>query len=864
MGGIFGASNTPTNAPIIYSGLNVGTSQWNLPVPLFWGTRRLSTNAMAYTNFQKHSQSGGKGGGGKGGGGKGSQSYTYTADVLLGLCEGPVDSIVNIWANGSTTTTTSLSALNMTFFNGALGQSPWSYWLTNYPSLMQGYSQTAYLGAPNLDLGSSASVPDIAFECVRASMFSWSRTGTAAGWKNPNTHVQSSATDVLMSDVIRDFLTNPQYKADWSNDDIGSLTQYGAYLRAQGIFASPLINAQDKATSILNRWAQVTNSWIFWSGTRLECFPLADAPITGNGVTFTPDNDVAYVLTLDDLIAAKDEPPVKVNRKDPADCFNRVSVEICDRTLGYISNPIPWTDDPLVDRYGNRNNTSISAGDICDPEVGRILAQLIGKRAAYIRNTYQFKTTWKFIRCLPGTVLMIPLNFSGLNIRVRVTEIAENEAGELQIMAEEFPGTAATYVPMQVTPAIGTSDVPNEYAPPASVNTPAIFEPPASFTGNVAKIIIAASGDSNWGGCRVWLSFDGSSYVVAGEITAPAPQGVLTASLASFAGPNPDTGHTLAVDCAQSRTTPQPVTNADAQNLRTLSLVAPQPTVSGGAAIVPTNGELLAFGNVVATGTYSANLTYLERGQYGTTARSHAAGEQFTLIDVLGNSGTSIAFDLPAQYIGQPLYLKFSSYNAFGNAAQDLSACTEYLYIPTGAGYGTGTDGAPATPTGLSAVGGPASAAVVWNANALADNVITYRLFRADGAGADFADASLVFQGLAYTYTDTTCAPETDYTYFVAASNLVGTSSPSAGVSVTTLSNGTITSANFVFNEPVGGTANGTNTVFTLATTPLTGQVSLTVNGSVQSPSTYTLSGSTITFGTAPPSGAVLLATYLT
>ena len=121
-----GGGSSPTNAPIVYSGLNVSTSQWNTPVPLFWGTRRLTTNAMGYENFQQHAASG-KGGGGKGGGGKGGQNYTYSADVLMGLCEGPVDSIQNIWSNGSTTTTTTLSALGMSFFNGSGTQAPWSY-----------------------------------------------------------------------------------------------------------------------------------------------------------------------------------------------------------------------------------------------------------------------------------------------------------------------------------------------------------------------------------------------------------------------------------------------------------------------------------------------------------------------------------------------------------------------------------------------------------------------------------------------------------------------------------------------------------------------------------------------------------------
>ena len=152
MSGLLGSGGAPTNAPINYSGLNVSTSQRNIPVAIMRGTRRLSPNAMAYKNFQGHATSGGKGGG-KGGGGKGGQQQTYTADCLEGLCEGVVDYIQNIWANGSTTTTTTLSALNMTFFNGALGQAPWSFWASTYSSSQQGYSQTAYLGAPNLALG---------------------------------------------------------------------------------------------------------------------------------------------------------------------------------------------------------------------------------------------------------------------------------------------------------------------------------------------------------------------------------------------------------------------------------------------------------------------------------------------------------------------------------------------------------------------------------------------------------------------------------------------------------------------------------------------------------------------------------------
>lgn len=860
MGGLLGGGNTPTNAPIIYSGLNVSTSQWNLPVAIFWGTRRLSTNAMAYANFQKHAQSGK--GGGKGGGGKGGTVYTYTADVLLGLCEGPVDSIAHIWASGSTTTTTTLSALKMVFFPGTRGQANWSYWQSKHPTLMQGYSQTAYLGATNLDLGQSATIPDNGFECVRASMFSWTRSGTSAGWINPNTHVQASATDVLMSDVITDLLTNVQYGELMPASYLAPMDQYAAYQRAQGIFVSPLLNSQEKANDKLNRWGQITNSWIFWTGVQLVCLPLADAPITGNGVTFTPQTDVAYTLSLDDLIAAQGEPPVKIKRKDPADCYNRTTVSITDRTLGYIDNPRPWRDDTLIDAYGLRDNTSVSGGDICDPAVGDIVAQLIGKRAAYIRNTYSFKTNGRFILCLPGTVLMIPLNYTGRNVRVRVTSIAEDVNGILSFEAEEFPGTTGTYVPAQASDATTVALVPNEYAVPDSVNTPAIFEPPASFTGGTAKVIIAGSGENNWGGCNVYLSFDGTAYTRIGEITAPAPQGVLTSALSAFAGANPDTGHTLSVDCTQSGTAPEPVTTADADALRTLALVVGQPVISGSVAVVPTTGELLAFGAVAATGTYTADLTYLQRGQYGTSASAHAVGDQFTVIDVLGSSGTSIAFELPAQYIGAPLYIKLASYNAFGNAAQDLAACIEYRYTPTGAGYGSGTAGAPKTPTGLAMLPGPAQFALQWSANSVDDQVTSYRLYRANGSGAAFSSASVVWQGYALNFIDTTVSGATAYTYFLEAVNSVDASGHTVGVSATSGAGGI--TGTFIFNEPVSGAIDGTNVTFTTAHAPIGGSIILTLAGAVQTPGTdYSLSGSTITMAMAPASGSSLLATYL-
>lgn len=784
MSGLFGSPGG-VNKPIVYSSLQVSTSQLNLPIALFWGQRRLGVNAFWFNDFQKHKQSAkGKGGGGKGGG-----QYTYSAAVLLGLCEGAIDGIANAWSNGSTTNVTTLADLNMTLFTGTASQTAWSWISTRYPTQARSYAYTAYLACPKLDLGAAATVPDLAFEVKRAAGFAY--THSVDGWKNPSTGVVTPAFDVLPSDVIHDLLTNVQYGGYLTSGELGSLSQYAAYCRAQGLFFSPLVSAHVKVTELIDRWAALSNSWIFWSGTQIEFMPLGDVSVTGNGVTYTPQTDVAYALNSDHfLVDSPDQPPVKVSRKDPADCYNRTTLSFTDRTRGYVSNTAEYKDQALIDTpgIGQRDATSIQADDVCDPAVADVIVQLAGKRMAYIRNTYSFTLPYRFVRCLPGTVLTLTEPNIGLDaVRVRVTRVKRDERRRLAFEAEEFPGTVGVYVAPLSTASVESPTTPNQYSAPGNINTPAIVEPDSHFTGGAARILIAASGGVNWGGCAVYLSFDGTSYSQIGTITAPASQGVLTATLAAFSGTNPDTGNTLSVDATQSQASLSPVTHDDADALRSLAMIAAQPTPSGGALLMPNDGELLAFGDLSATGTYSADLSYLQRGAYGTVAGAHAIGDQFTMINPLESDGTSISYALPSGYIGQTLYLKFASFNLFGLAVQDLSTVAEYHFVPTGRGYGAGSGGVPSTPTGLAAVATTNGIMVTWDANAVADNIAYYTLYRADGAGASFGSASAVWWGQALRYVDPDNSVSGAFTYFLTASNAAGESVPTAGIDVSVI-----------------------------------------------------------------------------
>lgn len=753
MGALIGGGATNTKNIIRYSDLQVSTSQLDIPVTLFWGQRRISPNCIWYNDFKSYAQSAGKGGGGK------TTGYTYSAAVILAMGEGVMSSPVNVWGPSSTTTTTTLAALGLSFVSGTASQAPWSYVMTNYPDQALAYMDTAYVCSPNMNLGSSASVPDYGFELQRLNGFT--NTLTAAGWTNPTNNVNTPGVDVSFADVIPDFLTNTIYGMGFSLTDLADMTAFREYQSAQGLYFSPCLTAQEKATDILDRWAQLSNSWIYWNGTQIQFLPLGDSAISGNGCSYTPDLAAAYNLQLGDFIG---DVPVEVNRQDPADCYNRTVLEIADRSRGYVSNPVEYKDQYLVAKYGLRDDLSTQADEICNPAVGAIVAQLVGKRAAYIRNTYKFKLSYRYICLLPGSIVTLTEPNIGLSeFPVRIRTVDEDDDGVLSFLAEELPAGIGTYFTTNTPPATIATTV-NTNVDPGSVNIPAVCEPASTFAQGQSVVLIAASGGANWGGANVFLSLDGTNFSQIGTLSKPALQGTLTAALAAHAGANPDTTDTLAVDATQSHGIYPSVGDVNAQNYTTLSWIAPPPTSSGGDEVLSAAGEMLAFGAVSATGTYTANLTYLERGLYGTGAEAHNVGDQFTLFDVTGELGTTLRYALPAQYIGATLYLKFQSFNVFGQAAQDLSTVTTYAFVPSGASFGAGSAGTPTEPTGFEGIVQSSQVILSWSANPAIDNVVAYAVYRASGTSEPFSAASPIWAGLATSFTDTNVNLVTGYT----------------------------------------------------------------------------------------------------
>ena len=676
MGGIVGGGSNAKQQKAVGS-LQFQTSQHGGVIPLVYGTTRVSPNLIEYGDFKATpaSRQGAKGKGGGGGKG-GGQQYNYSASVIIGVCQGPIAGIGTVWWDKNVGT---LSSLPAALYLGSDGEAPDPYWQTNHAGTALGYSGTANVVANNYAMGNTATLPNFSFEVYGVLSLS----GTNALDANP-------------ASIVSDVLTNSRYGAGFPAANLADLTVYSTYCQALGIMLSPMLDTQQEAQQHLSDIVKITNSAIVWSGGLLKIVPYGDQPLTGNGITYTPNATPFYSLSEDDFIIQESsvgtnsgvtpggpalrtgaspitggfsDDPVHIARSTPADATNSIQLECLDRSNSYNTAIVEAFDQASIDLYGVRRDSSLKARAIVDPaNVGPIVAQLLLQRALLFRNTYTFKLGWKYCLLEPMDLVQITDSRLGaLALSVRITAVEEDDEGMLAITAEDFFGGYSTAVLYPKQSNAGY--VPNWSSDPGSANAPIIFEPPAGLLTGGLEIWVALSGGSNWGGAQVWISSDGNSYALTGTVTSPAKQGTLIADLPPHS--SPDTSDTLSVDLTESQGQLASVSATDAANLVTLCYVG---------------GELLAYQTATLTAAYKYDLSTLYRGAYGSTIIDHPSGAQFVRLD-----GSIGRFSYPNSLIGQTVYLKFPSMNIVGGGLQSLASVPAYTYLIRGAGQASST-----------------------------------------------------------------------------------------------------------------------------------------------------------------------------
>jgi hypothetical protein len=656
-GGAKTASTTPTQA----MGIQFNSSQYGPPVPVVYGTTKVGGSCIWYGNFKSTAQSQSVG---KGGGGSTTTGYTYAASFQMALCEGPIAGIGTVYSG---TSTVSLSSVGAVVATGAAGQTPWS----GLPTAFQlSYPKTAIISVANLNLGSSASLPD---------------------W-NPEVqglHIFPGTQDANPSDILTDICTDPNHGINFPW--LGNLTQYSDYCLAMGLLLSPCYDQEQTAQQTLEDLFTYTNSAAWFSEGVLKVQPYGDIAATGNGVTYTPNVTPLYNLGEADFIVSPGDAPVTVTRKAPATCMNMVRVEFTDRANSYHTGVVVATIDQDVIANGARADDTEEV-DICaSASVARLIAQNLVQQEFYIRNTYEFKLGWRYCMLEPMDIVTLTDANTGLNeFPVRITEVAEDESGVLSITAEEFPegvGHSATY---NTQPNNGGSIDPN--SDPGAVNPPYLFRGPGFLvSNNTPEIWCAVNGaGAQWGAADVYLSHDGTSYTYVGTTAQPARYGALATALPA-SGSDPDTTNTPQVQLYQSAQL-LGGSQADADNLVTLAMV---------------DNEIHSYETATLVGTSTYQLGYLRRGAYGSSNVTHVVGAPWVRLD-------DAIFRIPVDpsQIGSTVYVKFLSVNVFGRTPRTLSEETAYTYV---VGTNAELPDVPPTPASFAVLPVADGVNITWN-----------------------------------------------------------------------------------------------------------------------------------------------------
>ena len=632
-------------------GINVQTSLAGTPLQMVYGTNRISGNLIDYEDFKATQSSQGSG---KGGTTSTGTNYTYFATFLLGLCQGPIANVGQVWASKSTSQTFASTGLGIT--NGALGQAEWGYMAEFHPEAVLQYSGTAYVYVYEYPLGSSAELPNFNFEIYGILANSG---GVGGGDASPGY-------------VIEDFLTNGAYGAGFPTPYLGDFTNFIQYCQAQGLWISPVFSQSEDAASLLDDIVTQCNSAFVWSGNVLNIVPYGDVALAANGAGYDPPAAPLFDLTDDDFIAADGEDPVTVDRARPADQQNAMGLEYLNRINAYNPDLVWSRDEASISVFGLQQSTSpASAHYFCDPNAAQISCTLQLARKA-VRNNYSFRLGWRYAMLDPMDIVSITDAALGLDQQwVRILSVEEQEwsgddGGVLAITAEDYlngTGAAALYNFQQ-----GSGYQPNYNAAAPAAYAPAFVEPTFQLTGGAPELWMALAGPSgSWGGADVWVSFDGNTYTHLVSVTQSARYGVTTSALIAE-NEGLDQRPTLTVNTSQSMG---------------------ELTASPGAAAAQANTSLCAVGDEFLSyvssaliGTNQYMLTGLNRGQYDTVAAAQPAGAQFVRCD-----DTLSRITLQPELIGQPVYVKILSRNAYGAGQPGLDEVEPYVYTYQGLAY---------------------------------------------------------------------------------------------------------------------------------------------------------------------------------
>ena len=543
----------------------------------------------------------------------------------------------------------------LTFGAVHAGKKVRAFWVSaqSYTEYAIGYGGLAYVISSRISLGGSNSLKNWNFE-------------TVALCSDP-----AHGDDAQPADVIADFLPNGVYGAAFpfavdvqTGQDGTADSSYQRYCEQEGFWFAPAIEELKPALDHLESWLTATNSTCLWREDYLRIVPLCDRPVGTYAPAFYTGGAIAPRYDLDfDAMGRSGSVVVSAEVKALEDTYNCIPVEYLHRDAPnspYLLDLAQETDQGDAALTGQRTAQPVALHCITTPAHASKISRILTQRSLWQPRVYRCTVGPKHSALEALDYVTLTDAKMGIDHRpVRIRSIEQGEDESYQIEAEDAPDgvfSAAAY-----TVQAGEGGGQDQSVDPWHANPPVIFTPPLALTSDkqTPELWIATSGAiKDWGGCQVWISWDGgASYTLWGKSTG-STYGVTTASMEDGAA-GLDTTNTLSVDVDASGGTLASVSDADRDADGSLCWV---------------DGEVLSYGTatLVSAGNYA--LTNLVRGRYGTVNLSHPAASQFIRLD-----GSIVRVPISAARYGSAVHVKLVSYNLAGKL-QDPATVSPFVF----------------------------------------------------------------------------------------------------------------------------------------------------------------------------------------
>jgi hypothetical protein len=449
---------------------------------------------------------------------------------------------------------------NLTFFGGSLGQAPWSYLTSSFPSDALGYSEVCYMASIALYLGFSNLLPQLNFEILGPYSFGGGvpdanpadaifglLTNPSYKYNFPAANIDTSLLGIYAvtgavssgtftsGEVVKQTTTgatanligtvtgsNPMQTtlivgtangtSTWVGQTSGAIytptdSPTSSSARAQwstnDFFISDILDSQTSLMDTISRWCEAGQVYISWDEGLLKFIPLCDTTTVGNGIIYSPPTQPVIDLDDSDFVPEeKDKDPITIAQTPWQNRWNRVNVRWSVRTNDYNEDILQVQDEASVQQYGLMSESAQDYQFICTEDAAQYAAAMRLQRLSAIYTTYNFTLKSNFAFVSPGDVVTVTDGLLGTSgtmfgrTPVRLTKVTDDPTKGIVCEAENFPWS------------VGAAVLNNVQAQnPSNTN-----DGPQEYPGNTIPAIFEVPNQAaQWNGGTIYIFANGSN-----------------------------------------------------------------------------------------------------------------------------------------------------------------------------------------------------------------------------------------------------------------------------------------------------------------------------------------------------------------